>query len=198
MPDTFPPQLARQLNSLATSSTLYRTVDLGPNRFAHPDGTGGRASEVCMVFRRPGGEVLTFRKTFYPPGVYRLLTGGIGLGEGIAEALAREAREETGLSVDARRLLAAVGYRAGDAGPAPSTYTFAFLLDDARATPVAVDLQERIEDFRWVRADELPRMAEALARLGSAWSPELEGTWDDWGRFRAVIHSVVWEALRQE
>src|SRR5437867_8700769 len=72
MSTTFPPYVERQLKLLATKTTLYRTIDLGINKFVHPDGTGGRAHEVFMVFRRPGGDVLTFRKTFYPPGVYRL------------------------------------------------------------------------------------------------------------------------------
>src|SRR5207247_7704496 len=67
MSTTFPPYVERQLKLLATRTTLYRSIDLGINKFAHPDGTGGRAHEVCMVFRRPGGDVLTFRKTFYPP-----------------------------------------------------------------------------------------------------------------------------------
>ena len=197
MSTTFPPYVERQLKLLATRTTLYRSIDLGINKFAHPDGTGGRAHEVCMVFRRPGGDVLTFRKTFYPPGVYRLPTGGILPGEGIVDALTREAKEETGLSGAPHRLLAVVGYRAGEAGQHPSTYTFAFLLDDVRAAPVAVDPQEQVEDFQWVDVDQLPHMADVLARLGTTWSPDLEGTWGDWGRFRAAIHTVIWEALQE-
>src|SRR5207245_11794765 len=98
MSTTFPPYVERQLKLLATRTTLYRSIDLGINKFAHPDGTGGRAHEVRMVFRRPGGDVLTFRKAFYAPGVYRLPTGGMLPGEGILVALTRAATEETGLA----------------------------------------------------------------------------------------------------
>src|SRR5437016_2117101 len=165
MSTTFPPYVERQLKLLATRTTLYRSIDLGINKFAHPDGTGGRAHEVYMVFRRPGGDVVTFRKTFYPPGVYRLPTGGILPGEGIVDALTREAKEETGLSGDPHRLLAVVGYRAGEAGQHPSTYTFAFLLDDVRAAPVAVDPQEQVEDFQWVRSEEHTSELQSLTNL---------------------------------
>src|SRR5262245_8008181 len=58
-----------------------------------------RFGEVCMVIRRPRGTLLTAIKTFYPPGAYRLLTGGVGHGEPIDAALLREVDEETGLEV---------------------------------------------------------------------------------------------------
>src|SRR2546422_9816390 len=107
MSSTFPPHVERQLKLLATKTTLYRTIDLGINKFAHPDGTGGPAHEVCMVFRRPGRDVLTFRKTVHPPGGDRLPTGGFLPGEGIADALTREAKQETGTSGSPHRLLRA-------------------------------------------------------------------------------------------
>src|SRR5881296_1111961 len=62
-----------------------------------------RHGEVCMVMRRPNGKLITAIKTFYPPGAFRLLTGGVGHGEPIAAALLREVAEETGLSVVVRR-----------------------------------------------------------------------------------------------
>jgi len=46
--------------------------------------------EVCLVVCRPNGKLLTFTKTFYPPGVYRLLTGGVEPGESVLDVLRRE------------------------------------------------------------------------------------------------------------
>lgn len=173
-----------------------RIVDLGPNRFAQSDDGLSRANEVCMIFRRPWGDVLTFRKTFYPPGVYRLPTGGINVGEDIVDALRREVREETGLSADPHRLLATVGYCVNGFSDRHCCYTFAFLLDEVTGTPAAVDASEQVEEFRWVGVGELPRIAEMLERLRDEYSPDLESTWRDWGRFRAVIHRVVWDVMR--
>ena len=53
-----------------------------------------------------------------------------------------------------------------------------------------------MQDFREVTTDELLPLAERLGNLGDQYSSELEGEWGDWGRFRAVIHRVVWEALQ--
>ena len=69
-----------------------------------PVGNPSRFAEVCMVVRRPTGEVLLSIKTFYPRGAYRLPTGGIDKDEPILDAVLRETLEETGLTVDVRSL----------------------------------------------------------------------------------------------
>src|SRR5215212_8462140 len=70
-----------------------------------------RYGEVCMVVRRPNGKLITAKKTFYPAGAFRLLTGGVSHGELIAAALLREVAEETGLDVVVRRFLAVIEYQ---------------------------------------------------------------------------------------
>src|SRR5215207_850949 len=70
-----------------------------------------RYGEVCMVVRRPNGRLITAKKTFYPAGAFRLLSGGVGHGELIAAALLREVAEETGLDVVVRRFLAVIEYQ---------------------------------------------------------------------------------------
>src|SRR5262245_61069032 len=80
-----------------------------------------RFGEVCMVIRRPSGTLLTAIKTFYPPGAYRLLTGGVGHGEPIEAALLREVEEETGLEVVVRQFLAVIEYRLKSENQEPRT-----------------------------------------------------------------------------
>src|SRR3954451_5508665 len=69
-----------------------------------------RYGEVCMVVRRPNSKLITAKKTFYPAGAFRLLTGGVDHGELIAAALLREGAEKTGLDVVVRRFLAVIEY----------------------------------------------------------------------------------------
>ncbi|MCG2770199.1 MAG: NUDIX hydrolase [Anaerolineae bacterium] len=66
---------------------------------------GKRAAEVVFLVCRPGGKFLLHTKSFYPPGAYRVLTGGIEEGEDLVAAICREAREETGLEVSVERFL---------------------------------------------------------------------------------------------
>lgn len=167
-----------------------------PDGLFEPVSKTDRLGEVCMVIRRPSGRLLTFRKEFYPAGIMRLPTGGIHLGEAIADGLRREVAEETSLTVAVRRLLATVGYRAADDPPgAHRFYTFAFLLDELGGTLVTQDADERVE--AWGEADlaELPAIADALASLEERHDHEIGGSWRSWGLFRAAAHRAVAAAL---
>ncbi len=172
---------------------ITREIQLDDIAF-DPVGNPSRFAEVCMVVRRPTGNVLLSIKTFYPRGAYRLPTGGIDKDEPILDAVVRETHEETGLTVDVRRFLAALTYRDGPSGP-PVFHTFAFLLDDPSGAPVvALDEHEQIESYREVPVAELPRVAERLDRIAADGAPGI-ANWDAWGRFRAHAHRIVHEAL---
>jgi 8-oxo-dGTP pyrophosphatase MutT (NUDIX family) len=171
--------------------------------FFDPIHNPDRVGEVCMVVRRPNGKVLLSIKTFYPRGAYRLLTGGIHHGEGILDALVRETAEETGLQTAVRRFLAAIAYwpaggSQGAKAPAPFFHTFAFLLDEVGGKLEARDSEERIEDYIELEPSELRAVADRLEQVASTDSVDIGGDWADWGRFRAVVHRVVHDALKAE
>jgi NAD+ diphosphatase len=181
-----------------------------------------RYGEVCMVVRRPNGKLIAAIKTFYPAGAFRLLTGGVDHGEPIAEALLREVAEETGLDVVVRRFLAVIEYQLGagqgdqetrrpgsekssisppllvSPSPALSFTTFAFLLDEIGGTLQAQDAGERIGAFRELAVADLPVLAETLEHVPDTRDEEIEGSWRDWGSFRAVAHRVIYAALTSD
>ncbi len=172
---------------------LARDVALDDIAF-DPVGNPSRFAEVCMVVRRPSGNVLLSIKTFYPRGAYRLPTGGIDRDELIHEALLRETSEETGLELEARRFLAALTYLDGPAGP-PVFHTFAFLLDDPTGAPVTpLDEHEQIESYVEVPVPQLALVADRLEQVPPDGAPGI-ANWDAWGRFRAHVHRAVHEAL---
>lgn len=166
------------------------------NDFFDPIHRPDRFGEVCMVVRRPNGKLLLAIKTFYPRGAYRLPTGGIAHDEPILDALRRETEEETGLGTKVRSFLAQIAYRPRSSpdGP-PIFHTFAFLLDEVGGTLAARDEEEQIEDYLEVPPSELRAVADRLERLTSASSDRIGGDWADWGKFRAVVHRVVADAL---
>jgi ADP-ribose pyrophosphatase YjhB (NUDIX family) len=166
------------------------------NGFFDPIRKPDRNGEVCMVIRRKNTKLLLSIKTFYPRGAYRLPTGGIRPGESIRDALERETKEETGLDTETRRFLAFISYRprAAPRG-APIFHTFAFLLDETGGTLGTRDADERIEAFIEIDRLELPTVADRLERVTSAQSADIGGDWADWGRFRAVVHRAVHQAL---
>ena len=167
--------------------------------FFDPIHNPDRVGEVCMVVRRPNGKILLSIKTFYPRGAYRLPTGGIHHGERILDALRRETAEETGLETQLRRFLAVIHYRSRlSPNGAPIFHTFAFLLDETGGKLEARDEAERIEEYVEVDPAQLGEVASRLEQVTTAPSVEIGGDWADWGRFRAVVHRVVWERLSDE
>ena len=169
------------------------TID---DSFDDPIRKEDRFGEVCMVIRRPNGNLLLAIKTFYPRGAYRLPTGGIHHGEGVYDALVREAHEETGLDLIVRRFLARIAYRPQSRpSDEPVFHTFAFLLDETGGTLGTLDPAEQLEDWREIDPSELVGVAEFLDDLRSAGTQDIGGDWRSWGKFRAVVHREVHAAL---
>ena len=190
-------EIQDELAQLASTygTPLVCTVDLSIDTPFDPLNKTDRYGEVCMVVRRRSGHLITMIKTFYPKGAYRLLTGGINHGERVYDALLRETHEETGLEVKVNRFLAAIAYSLNREKTAPVFYTFAFLLDEVGGTLGVIDEDERVEAFREIAVENLPKLADYLRHVQPEQSSEIAGNWHDWGRFRAVVHEVVYDAL---
>lgn len=193
----FPDAIEAQIADLTQRYGAPRRVHvaLADQRF-DPYVMSDRYGEVCMVIRRLDGGLITMRKDVYPASVFRLPTGGIRHGEAIYDALIRETAEETGLDVAVRRFLCAVAYRGPDDPPTTIGFaSFAFLLDEIGGELAANDPDERVEAFGSVRPDDLPHLAAHLEQLSATEDRAIGGRWQNWGRFRAVIHRAVAEAL---
>ena len=196
LPQAIQDELAQLAQSY--SQPLVQVADLAGDDSYNPlRKADGRYGEVCMVVRRTNGRLLTMIKASYPRGAYRLPTGGVNPGERILDALLRETMEETGLQVEIRRFLAAVAYRTSNSRERPVFYTFAFLLNEVGGKLGAIDLSEEVEDFREIEPDQLLSVAQYLNGVEpTEGSDNMGGHLRDWGEFRAVIHQVVWEALK--
>lgn len=195
-----PIEVQRELAELAEQfgQPLVHLAQLDIAKMFDPLSSRDRYGEVCMVVRRPSGQLIAAKKTFYPTNGYRLLTGGIHPGEPVLDALLREVREETGLDVAVSRFLVAAAYHLPEQQDSPVFYTFAFLLDETGGTLACLDPDECLEYFREITATELPERAEFLAHLQCGYSPDLGVDWSEWGQFRAIIHRLIWQELCRE
>jgi len=192
-----PTAVDRELDELARRFGQPVTVDAPiDDSFKDPIWKRDRFGEVCMVIHRRGGGLLLSIKTFYPRGAFRLPTGGIHHGEGVYDALVREAHEETGLVTTVDRFLARIAYHPlSRPGAEPVFHTFAFLLNEVRGTLGALDESERIEAWKEVAVADLPAVADTLDDLKTQGAEDIGGDWRAWGKFRAVVHRVVHQAL---
>ena len=152
---------------------------------------GKRAAEVVFLVYRPGGKFLLHTKSFYPPGAYRVLTGGIEEGEDLVAAICREAREETGLEVSIERFLGILHYRFCWNDHETDFTSYVFLLKETGGRLAPQDSSERITGYKEVTLDELPEIARKLEET-------LPQDWKAWGQFRALAHRFVFEELTSD
>lgn len=146
---------------------------------------GRRTAEVAMAVRRPNGKILLQTKESYPPGVFRIPTGGLKRREGIESALLRETAEETALEVEIRQFVAILTYRC-----APQEIHFRsylFLLEETGGTLQEEDPEEGITG--WTEAD-FDQLAATAGQLRA-----IEKSWQNWGRFRSLAIDALLPAL---
>jgi 8-oxo-dGTP pyrophosphatase MutT (NUDIX family) len=147
-----------------------------------------RRAEVVLAVQRPGGELLFHRKESYPPGTYRLPSGGIGRGETVLDALAREQWEELGLRLPPAAMPGLIHYRLCRPGTEIPFASYLFLLrPEGEVIPTVHDPNEAIAEFRWLGPAELAAVSGHLRGL----APE----WRNWGRYRAIAHDLLAEFL---
>ena len=113
------------------------------------------------------GEFLAVRRARPPmQGLFTLPGGGVEAGESLAEAVCREAREETGLTIEAAAL---AGYREvitrDDAGRVQRH--FVILTFAAHWVAGEPRLNEELLEARWIRPAGLPELSttEGLAEI---------------------------------
>lgn len=150
----------------------------------------GRRAEVVLVIRRRNGCYLVHTKAFYPPGSYRLMTGGVEPGEEPNSAALREAYEETGLQVVLIRALARIDYVFHYEDETLPFTSYLYLLQEQGGDLAVRDEDEDITDFHEVTLDDLPLLADQLEALQG-------DSWADWGRFRAPAHRITYQLLVQ-
>lgn len=162
-------------------------VGAAGSRWWNVEKTRRRDGEVVLFVRRLDGSLLLHTKDFYPPGALRVPSGGIKPGEPVLAALWRELAEETGLQVEIEQLVAVVEFtiRIGEISMAYPSYCF--LLREVSGELKTSDQDERISAFAQVPFEDLCRVAASLEGLS--------GEWREWGKFRAIPHRLVAEAM---
>jgi ADP-ribose pyrophosphatase YjhB (NUDIX family) len=145
-----------------------------------------RRGEVIFAIQRAVG-VIVHTKHIYPPGIYRLPSGGVCWGESVLSALHREVREETGLTIREQRFLGLIEYSFRCQNETLPFVSYVFLVKDDGGEPRPQDEEEHILAFRQVPVAELTRVAHSLRAI--------EEDWRDWGEFRALAHDFVVETM---
>jgi 8-oxo-dGTP pyrophosphatase MutT (NUDIX family) len=148
-------------------------------------GPKGRRGEIALAIENSKGEFLLHTKSFYPDGVYRMMTGGIHPHEAVLHALQREGMEETGTTLPAAKPLAVLFYTFMHENQRVPFISYLFHVPVAEMNPQPQDMEENIAAFCWVDSSGMQATIDQLLNL----SPE----WEDWGRMRSLCHLLLLE-----
>lgn len=108
-----------------------------------------RIDPAIIVLVTDGERALLGRQPSWPPGRYSTIAGFVEPGESLEDAVMREVKEETGVTVET------VSYHSSQPWPFPSSLMLGFMAT-ARAQPIRL-LDGELEDARWVTREQLAR-----------------------------------------
>lgn len=150
-----------------------------------------RIDPAVIVLITAGERALLGRQASWPPGRYSTIAGFVEPGESLEDAVVREAREETGVVVDA------VDYHSSQPWPFPSSLMLGFTAH-ASTTEILL-LDDELEDARWWTRAEIAGGAVALPITHSI-SFRLVEDWYDAGAERPLRHEPgvrMWQLPRR-
>ncbi len=126
----------------------------------------GRVHDVTLFI--PNGDMLAvIQKPSYPQGVWRVPSGGVGVGERFEDGMVREAYEETGLQTEPVRYLLRTDVEFHSEGQSLRWASHVFELRYLGGEPHPVDTRE-VSAARWATLQELAGpVHEALLATGS-------------------------------
>lgn len=139
-----------------------------------------RLHDVTLFIFGPSGELALIRKHGYPAGAWRAPGGGVNPGEAFSDGAAREALEETGLTVRLTRYLARihVTFTCGETRQPWTTHVVTAVTDQEQ---MATGDPKEIDGVKWGSLEELcGPIAEVLL-----------GTGRGLFRYRVALHREV-------
>jgi ADP-ribose pyrophosphatase YjhB (NUDIX family) len=146
-----------------------------------------RRAEVVFAIQDPAGKIWVHAKPHYPGHIFRLPSGGVKWNEQVQDALLREVEEETGLPVSIRRFLGLIEYCFYDGSSTANFASYVFLLKSSGASP-RLPADGEISAFRAVLPFQLLQLSAEMRNM--------VGDRRGWGQWRAEVHDLVYEVLR--
>lgn len=145
--------------------------------------------EVLFVPLLRENRTVVHSKFFFPPGVFRLLTGTVEKGEDVDKAAKRELEEETGLKNVKMKKILLIEHNIKTKQGSIKFYTWVYLVQTEKEYLHVLDKSEGIKKLKIIKIDELPKISEKLRSL--------KGKWKYWGELRAIAHDVVYQFLKE-
>jgi ADP-ribose pyrophosphatase YjhB (NUDIX family) len=127
----------------------------------------GRAHDVTFVIRSQDARIVIVRKPQFPPGAWRIPSGGVDRGESFEAGTLREALEETGLEIELTGYPLVAESAFTHAG-AVIPWTSHVVTATASSETLAPQDRVEIEDARWAPMAELTGSVAGVLRASGS------------------------------
>lgn len=165
----------------------------------NPFGNLLRERHVLIALINGKNEVILGNKPkYYPPGISRLIGGGVDKGEAYEQAAIRELQEETGILIDKSKL---IPIRLFDVNATDidgnkyhnQTAIFAVNIRDEKIKP-ADDIAS-VTTYNFVQLQNLIKKYQSFDKDLKFIDGDYEFYWEDYGKMYAPIHQAVYDYI---
>lgn len=150
---------------------------------------------VLIAVKDGSGKILTGAKpAFFPPGITRLLGGGVDEGEDVLLAASRELEEELGVTISPEQFTPLAQFNTSAIDTAGKEFYNETFLFGANIEDSAYRPGDDVKQIIALSTEEISALAEAYENLPvSLWYRGNEGdfSWHDYGKLYSVIHKIT-------
>jgi 8-oxo-dGTP pyrophosphatase MutT (NUDIX family) len=156
-----------------------------------------RDRHVLILVQDSSGRFILGGKKLYPPGIYRMVGGGIEVGEEPLVAATREFAEELGPQLpptDFKPLLTVIAQLKVASTGEELTFTtclYHVQLAEGQQLQPSSDL----DDVMPFTKEELEALIQRYAELPTTTDPQLGFAWADYGRLYGPVHQLALDSL---
>lgn len=158
-----------------------------------------RNQHVLILIQTPDGKLLLGGKKFYPPGIVRLLGGGMEPGEDPLRAAQREMEEELHITLAESQLepiaKVVMAIRV-DTEPNPTVFTTFLYFAELNAVQQNYSANDDIDQVAELSQPELEALIQRYGQLPTEPDGGRDFAWADYGVIYGQIHQIALEFVR--
>jgi 8-oxo-dGTP pyrophosphatase MutT (NUDIX family) len=156
-----------------------------------------RKRHVLILLRDQNSQYILGRKNIYPPGITRMVGGGVEEHEPFFAAAARELYEELKYSAPRKSLieLARVNALITDADQKKYQFNTAIYFVQLDKRPISPG--DDLDDIARLSDPEFLSLIQKYKQLSKEIDSRFGFAWYDYGQLYSQIHQIAWQSLRK-